>query len=146
MTYILAAIGVVLLILEVITISTFLVWIAIGFIAASIVSIFTTNIFIIAFVGVAATVLSLLVLKTKYVRLVMPKTREETAFNELIGKHAIMQNDYVVNGVDIGLARVAGIDWSVQGQVEDQIFAQGERVLILRIEGVRLIIGKEDKS
>ncbi len=144
MTYILAAIGVVLLILEVITISTFLVWIAIGFFAASLTSIFTTNIFIIAFVGTVATILSLLVLKTKYVKLVMPKKREETAFNELIGKHAIMQADYFANGVDIGLARVGGIDWSVQSKEEGLEYTTGERVLIHRIEGVRLIIGKEE--
>lgn len=144
MSVILAIIGVILVIAEVITVSTFFIWIAIGFLVASFVSLFTSNIFIIAMFGIVASVASVMLLKTSYVKYVLPKKRTETAFNELIGKHAIMQEDYTSNGVDKGLARVGGVDWSVQCEESGIKFEAGQRVTIKKIEGVRLIIEEEE--
>lgn len=144
MSVILAIIGVVLVITEVITVSTFFIWIAIGFFVASLVSLFVSNIFIIAIFGIVASVASVMLLKTSYVKWVLPKKRTETAFNELIGKHAIMQEDYISNGVDNGLARVGGVDWSVQCEELGIKFEEGQRVIIKKIEGVRLIIEREE--
>lgn len=144
MTFILAIVGMLLVICEVITISTYFIWIAIGFLAASLASIITTNIIIIATVGILATLLSVGLLKTKYVKYVLPKKRVETAFNELVGKYAIMQENYVSNGVDTGLAKVQGVEWSCQCEEINTHFDKGERVKIIKIEGVRLIIEREE--
>lgn len=141
---ILAIIGVVLVIAEVITISTFFIWIAIGFFVAAFVAIFTSNIFVITIFGIVASVASVMLLKTSYVKYVLPKKRTETAFNELIGKHAIMLEEYTSNGVDNGLARVGGVDWSVQCEESGIKFEEGQRVVIKKIEGVRLIIEREE--
>ncbi len=144
MTLILAMIGIALIVLEVFTASTFFIWIAVGFIAASLTSLITTNVVIIGFVGVLATLLSLALLRTSYAKYILPKENAQTSYNELIGKHAIMQEDYTSNGVDVGLARVGGVDWSVQCDTSGVEFLEGQRVIIKKIEGVRLIIDREE--
>ncbi len=144
MTLILAVIGLVLVILEVVTASTFFIWIAIGFFAACIVSLFTTNVVVIAAFGIVVTVLSVSLMRTKYAKYVLPQKQTPTAYNELIGNHAIMQADYTANGVDVGTARVGGNDWSVQSEQLGNVFFKNERVVIKKIEGVRLIIEKEE--
>lgn len=144
MTLILAIIGLALIVLEVFTASTFFIWIAVGFLCASLVSLVTSNLIVLAIVGVVTTLLSVAVLKAKYVELVLPAERTKTSYNELIDKHAIMQEDYDSNGVDVGLARVQGVDWSVQCEESGVHFEKDERVVIKKIEGVRLIIERED--
>lgn len=144
MTLILAVIGIVLVVLEVATTSTFFIWIAIGFFAASITSLITTNLIVVTIVGIIVTVLSVSLMRTKYARYVLPKNQTPTSYNELIGNHAIMQADYTANGVDVGTARVGGVDWSVQSEQVGNIFQANERVVIKKIEGVRLIIEKEE--
>ncbi|WOO87996.1 NfeD family protein [Mollicutes bacterium LVI A0039] len=143
MTLILTIIGIFLIIAEVLTASTFVIWIAIGFLCAALVSLVTSNFVVLAAVGIITTLLSVAVLRTKYVKWVLPKERVETAHNELIGKAAIMKEDYTSNGVDVGIARVGGVDWSVQCETLETSFTAGERVVIKKIEGVRLLIEKE---
>lgn len=142
-TLILAIIGIALIVVEVITASTFAIWIAVGFLCASLTSLVTDNLIIIALVGTVAMLLSVAVLRTKYIKYFLPKERKETSYNELLGKHAILQDDYTSNGVDVGVARVQGVDWSVQCEQSGVEFTKGERVVIKKIEGVRLIIEKE---
>ncbi len=144
MTLILAIIGLALIVLEVFTASTFFIWIAVGFLCASLASLVTSNIIVLAIIGIATTLISVALLKSKYMELVLPAERTKTSYNELIGKHAIMQADYESNGVDVGLARVQGVDWSVQCEQSGVNFKKGERVVIKKIEGVRLIIERED--
>lgn len=144
MTIILAVIGVGLIVLEVFTASTFFIWIAVGFIAASLVSLTTESIVVIAICGVVATLLSLGLLRTRYAKYILPKENAKTAFNELIGEHAIMEADYTSNGVDVGVARASGASWSVQCAVSGVTFTKGERVVIEKIEGARLIIAREE--
>lgn len=143
MTFILAIIGIILVGVEVVTASTFFIWIAIGFLCASLTSIVTSNIIIIAFVGIITAVGSIVGLKDKYIKYIQPKDTP-TTYNELIGKFAIMQADYTSNGVDVGLARVGGVDWTVQCATSHVSFKAGERVVIRKIEGVRLIIEREE--
>lgn len=145
MTLILVIIGIVLIMLEVFTASTFFIWIAVGFLSSGLVSLVTSNVIIISAVGIFSTLISVAVLRTRYVKFVMPKERVETAHNELIGKNAIMRDDYTSNGVDVGVARVGGVDWSVQCDESNVNFEAGERVVIKKIEGVRLLIEKEVK-
>lgn len=144
MTLILALIGAALLVLEVITASTFFIWIAVGFFCASLVSLITSNLIIVAAVGIVATLLSVASLRSRYAKWILPKENAKTSYNELIGKHAIMQADYTSNGVDVGLARVGGVDWSVQCLQAGQKFSKEERVVIKKIEGVRLIVEREE--
>lgn len=144
MTLILALIGIGLIALEVFTASTFFIWIAVGFLCASLVSLVTSNIIIIVFVGVIATLVSVASLRSKYAKLIMPKENAQTSYNELIGKHAIMVEDYTSNGVDVGLGRAQGVDWSVWCETPGIKFSEGERVVIKKIEGVRLVVEREE--
>ncbi len=144
MTLILFVVGVVLIILEMLTVSTFLIWPGIGVLVAAFASLFTSNVLVLAIVFAIATLVSIGLLKTKYIKLVMPKKKTETSYNEYIGKHAILINDYIANGVDNGIVRLNGVEWSVKSKKIDESFKAGERVTIIAIEGVHLIIGKEE--
>lgn len=144
MTIELLVIGLVLIGLEVFTASTFFIFLGLGFLAASLVSLVTDSVIVISLVGIVVSVISLVSLRTMYVQLVLPKEKTKTSYNGLIGKHAIMQDDYTSNGVDVGLARVSGTDWSVQCETNNLAFTKGERVVIRKIEGVRLIIDREE--
>lgn len=144
MTVILAIIGFALIILEVFTVSTFLIFIAFGFLAASLVSIISDSYILIATVGVVVTLLSIKLLRSKFTKYAQPNGQVQTSYNELIGKFAIMESDYTANGVDVGQARVSGVDWSVQCATNGSEFTAGERVKIKKIEGARLIIDRED--
>ncbi len=144
MTLILFVIGIVLIILEMMTVSTFLIWPGIGVLVAAFASLFTSNVLVLAIVFAIATLISVGLLKTEYIKLVMPKEKTETSYNEYIGKHAILINDYIANGVDNGVVRLNGVEWSVKSKNLDESFKAGERVTIIAIEGVHLIIGKEE--
>ncbi|WOO86398.1 NfeD family protein [Mollicutes bacterium LVI A0039] len=143
MSFILIIIGIVLVVLEALTASTFIIWIAFGFLCAALTSFATSNIIIIATVGIVTTLLSVALLRTKYVRWILPKNRTETSYNEIIGKKAVMKEDYTADGVSVGVATINGVDWSVQCETDNLTFIKGERVMILKIEGVRLFIEKE---
>lgn len=144
MTVTLAIIGLVLVLLEVFTASTFLIFIGFGFLAASLVSLITSNIIVLSIVGVGVSLITIKLLRSKFTKYAQPNGKIQTSYNELIGKYAIMQSDYTSNAVDVGVARVSGVDWSVQCETNGLTFAAGERVKIIKIEGVRLIIDRED--
>lgn len=144
MTIELLVIGLALIGLEVFTASTFFIFLGLGFLGASFVSLLTDSVIVISLVGIVVSVISLVSLRAIYVQLVLPKEKTQTSYNGLIGKHAIMQDDYTSNGVDVGLARVSGTDWSVQCETNNLTFTKGERVAIKKIEGARLIIDREE--
>ncbi len=143
MTLILLIVGIVLIILEAITTSTFLIWIGFGFICASIVSLLTESIFIILVVGIIGSIISVALFKKEYVKIVKEGGNIPTSYNENIGKKATMITDYKSDGVATGRAIVNGMEWSVQAKGNDLSFSKGELVYIKKIEGVRLIIEKE---
>lgn len=144
MTLILVAIGLVLILIELLTVSTFFVWIAAGVFAAAFTSVFTDNIYILLGVGTLVTIICLASLQSKYINYIKPKNATQTSYNNLIGRKAKMLDDYHADGVNSGSAKVGGVTWSVVCENERTTFTADETVIIKAIEGSKLIIGKEE--
>lgn len=142
MSGILLIIGIILIGLEALTVSTFLIWIAIGFIVASFAALFTTNIWVVLVIGIISTTISVVLFKDKYRKFILPQNETKTSYNEFIGKFAIMEANYKADGVAVGRANISGQNWSVYNAGPEMEFKSGEKVIVKKIEGVRLIIEK----
>lgn len=143
MFYILIIIAIILLILEMATISTYFIWVSIGFFAAAICAIFTDNLIVITIIGLLATICSVLLLKSKYVALILPKKRTKTAYEQNIGKQAVMLDSYDADGVSVGQAKIEGQEWTAICKQANTHFETGELVNVIAIEGVKLVIEKK---
>lgn len=47
---------------------------------------------------------------------------------------------------DSGQVKVLGVVWSARTESEDKVIAEGQRIKVLRIEGVKLIVTGRDKE
>lgn len=130
---------VVLLFIELVTVNLVTIWFAIGAIAAIITTIFTDSIIIQTIVFVVVSVISLLVTKPLMKRF---KVFDITPTNSdrVIGKigevtKKIGKNNY-------GEIKVYGNTWTASSKEEIEV---GTKVKVLSIDGVKLIVEKEDK-
>lgn len=130
---------VVLLFIELVTVNLVTIWFAIGAIAAIITTIFTDSILIQTIVFVVVSVISLLVTKP-----LMKKFKvfdiTPTNSDRVIGKigevtKKIGKNNY-------GEVKVYGNTWTASSKEEIE---EGTKVKVLSIDGVKLIVEKEEK-
>lgn len=129
----------VLLVIELLTVNLVTVWFAFGAVAAIICSFFTDSIFIQLLVFLITSVITLLVMKPLLKRF---KSFDITPTNldRVIGKigevtKSIDQDKY-------GEVKILGSTWTASSQSHINI---GERVKVLSIDGVKLIVQKEEK-
>ncbi len=129
----------VLLVIELLTVNLVTVWFAFGAVAAIICSFFTDSIFIQLLVFLITSVMTLLVMKPLLKRF---KSFDITPTNldRVIGKigevtKSIDQDKY-------GEVKILGSTWTASSQSHINI---GERVKVLSIDGVKLIVQKEEK-
>ena len=133
---------VVLLIIEILTLGLTTIWFAGGALVA----------FILAFVGFDLPVqiivfllvsISLLVLTRPVAIKFFNKERQKTNAESLIGQKAV-----VIEKIDtlhgVGRAEVNGMEWSAKADEAGQIIEAGEIVVIEGIQGVKLIVKKEE--
>ncbi len=133
-----------LIVVEVLTVSTFFIWVSLGVFASALTSLVTDNVVIITLVGIVITILSLVMLRTKYFNYARPKKIEATAYEKLIGKKATMLEDYLTNGANTSSAKVDGVIWTVICETSATKFNKNEIVLIEDVVGSKLVIRKED--
>lgn len=129
----------VLLVIELLTVNLVTVWFAFGAVAAIICSFFTDSIFIQLLVFLITSVMTLLVMKPLLKRF---KSFDITPTNldRVIGKigevtKSIDQDKY-------GEVKILGSTWTASSKSHINI---GERVKVLSIDGVKLIVQKEEK-
>lgn len=129
----------VLLVIELLTVNLVTVWFAFGAVAAIICSFFTDSIFIQLLVFLITSVITLLVMKPLLKRF---KSFDITPTNldRVIGKigevtKSIDQDKY-------GEVKILGSTWTASSKSHINI---GERVKVLSIDGVKLIVQKEEK-
>lgn len=133
---------VVLLIIEILTLGLTTIWFAGGALVA----------FILAFVGFDLPVQIIVFLLVSILLLVLTrpvaikffnKERQKTNAESLIGQKAV-----VIEKIDtihgIGRAEVNGMEWSAKTDEAGQIIEAGEIVVIEGIQGVKLIVKKEE--
>lgn len=128
-----------LLVVECITIGLVSIWFAIGSLAAFVVSLFTDSIVIQLIVFIIVSVLSLIITKPLIKKF---KVTEVTPTNSdmVIGKvgdiiKAIDSNHY-------GEIKVFGKVWTAYS---DEKIEVGSKAKVLKIDGVKLIVQKEEK-
>ena len=133
---------VVLLIIEILTLGLTTIWFAGGALVA----------FILAFVGFDLPVQIIVFLLVSILLLVLTrpvaikffnKERQKTNAESLIGQKAV-----VIEKIDTlhgtGRAEVNGMEWSAKTDEAGQIIEAGEIVIIEGIQGVKLIVKKEE--
>lgn len=133
---------IVLLIIEILTLGLTTIWFAGGALVA----------FILAFVGFDLPVQIIVFLLVSILLLVLTrpvaikffnKEREKTNAESLIGQKAVvMEKIDTLHG--IGRAEVNGMEWSAKTDEAGEIIEAGEIVVIEGIQGVKLIVKKEE--
>ena len=130
---------VILLIIELVTVNLVTIWFAIGAVAAIITTIFTDSVLIQSIVFVVVSVIALLITKP-LIKKFKKFEVEPTNSDRVIGKvgdvtKKIEKNKY-------GEVKVYGNTWTASSK---EVIEVGERVKVLSIDGVKLIVEKEEK-
>ena len=130
---------IVFLIIEALTVNLVTIWFAIGALASIICCLFTDSIVIQSIVFVVVSVLSLFLTKP-IVRKFRKTSITPTNFDRVIGKIGVVTKKIGLN--EYGEVKVFGNVWTAYSNEEIEV---GKRVKILSIEGVKLIVEKEEK-
>jgi len=133
---------VVLLVIEILTMGLTTVWFAGGALVA----------FVLAYVGFGLPVqiivflvvsIALLVLTRPIAMKFFNQERQKTNAESLIGQKAVvLERIDTLHGV--GRAEVNGMEWSAKTDEADEVIEVGEIVIIEGIQGVKLIVKKEE--
>lgn len=128
---ILLVVSILLLILEIFTVSTFFLWIAIGVLFSSFVALFTNNLLILLICGSVVSVISIYLFRSKYISRIK-KGNVKTSYEEQIGEKGEVVVAFKGNSTEIGRVKVGGLDWSAISS-EEVDFAKGDIVVIKEI-------------
>lgn len=129
---------VVLIFIELITVNLVSIWFAIGALAAIITTIFTDSLVMQVVVFIVVSVLSLLLTKPfmkKFKKFDVVPTNSD----RVIGKIGEVIKDIKTN--EYGEVKVFGNVWTATSDSEIEV---GTKVKVISIEGVKLIVKKED--
>ena len=130
---------IVLAIIEIATVNLLTVWFVISGIVAMILSFFVDNS---AITSTVFSVLGIILLFTTRPRLkkILPTQKARTNIDRVIGMTGVVTAEIKKN--QIGEVKVDGKTWSA---ISDKLIAVGENVIIDAIDGVKLVVRKEDK-
>ncbi len=136
--YVWLGLAIFFLIAEAVTTSIFSIWFAIGSFAALLVSLALPEAFVLQMiVFIAVTALTLYFTRPILVKKILKKT--PTNMDRLIGKTAVVIEE--VTPLTVGRAKSDGLLWQIKS--EDTI-SVGEKCDIVKIEGVSLIVKKQE--
>ena len=138
------AVMVIFLVIEAMVPGLVSIWFAGGALVAFVLGLAGTPLWvqIVVFLVVSfLLVVSLRPLSRKYFN----RDRTRTNAQSVIGKHAVVK-ERIDNLAAQGLVTVDGMDWTARAAEEGQIIETGETVEILRIEGVKLIVGTQGEE
>ena len=114
------------------------IWFAVGSLSAFISTYFTNNLYIQLIVFVITTFVSL-ALTRPIIKKYINKNIEKTNYDVIIGKIGTALTD--ITQLDNGRVKVDGKSWMAKSKEE---IKKGEKVKILKIEGVKVIVKRED--
>lgn len=143
-TNILIVIGLILIILEIFTVTTLLIWIGIGFLAAAFTSLFTSNPIILLVVGTVACLLTMVIFRDKFKNGLLAGKQTKTSYEELIGKKAQITTGFIGNDVNRGTLKINGVEWIALAN-DNQVYEVNEIVIIKKIDGAKMHVEKEEK-
>ncbi len=129
---------VIFLVVEAITAGLAVIWFAIGSLGALIASFFGAPLWLQIVCFLVLSVASLILTRPLVKKYVNTKTIPTNA-DMLIGKDALVVEN-IDNGVESGAVRVDGKVWTARSATDETHIVKGERVKVIRIEGVKLIV------
>ena len=143
MVWIWAALTVLFIVVEAVTVQLLTIWFAVGSVAALVASLLgvTTVWQCVIFVVVS---LGVLVLTRPYVKKVIESRTEPTNADRCIGKEAVVC-ETINNRAGQGQVKIAGVIWTARSE-DDSIIEADEIVKIEKIEGVKVIVSKIKKE
>ena len=130
---------IVLAIIEIATVNLLSIWFLISGIVAMILSFFVDNS---AITSTVFAVLGIILLFTTrpILKKILPTQKARTNIDRVIGMTGVVTAEIKKN--QIGEVKVDGKTWSA---ISDKKIAVGENVIIDAIDGVKLVVRKEDK-
>jgi len=126
--------------IELATVEWFSIWFVLGSACAMVVAYFTNSATIQILVFLVVSLVAVLTLRPIAKRKLTPE-KAATNADRVIGAHGVVQEE-ISNRKATGLVKVLGAEWTARCAEEGAVIAQGEQVLVLRIEGVKLIVEK----
>lgn len=130
---------------EVMTEGFFLLWFAIASLVALFFTLFTDNIIIQFGIFIIIAIVLLFSTRTLTEKFLSSRKKVESNVNALIGKKAkIIEEIDQIEGA--GKVKVNGEVWKAIVEDQSSTFKIGETVVIKDIDGVKLIIAKENKN
>ncbi len=130
---------VILLVIEIATINLVSIWFAIGAIAAMFTAFFTKSIFIQMIIFIIVSLISLVITKP-LIKKVKNKEVVPTNSDRIIGKRATVIK--TIDKDEYGEVKVYGNVWTACSDSRIEI---GTKVKVLSIDGVKLIVKKEEE-
>ena len=130
------------IVLELSTVSLTCIWFALGALAALLASLFHAPIWLQVVWFFVVSVLALLVTRPLVKKFINGKTQPTNA-DMLIGQSCVVLEP-ISNLSETGAVKAGGKIWTARS-IDGTVFAPGERVVIVRIEGVKLIVAAPAK-
>jgi membrane protein implicated in regulation of membrane protease activity len=138
MLYVWIAVLVVTVLLEALTSDLVAIWFVPAALVSLILSFFPAPIWLQLLVFIATGVV--LVISTRPIcRKLMKGRRERTNAEALIGKTCIVTEE-IRNLDEVGEVKLGGLCWSARSAEQDRVIAVGEQVVVMEIQGVKLIV------
>lgn len=128
---------------EAATVNLVSIWFAAGALVALLVSLFCANFWVQLIVFIVVSVLSLALIRPLVRKRFIPHIRP-TNLDLLTGKTAVV-TEMVHNLAASGQVKVGGQTWTARSESGEPI-PVGAAVIILRIEGVKLVVRETDSS
>ena len=142
MPYIWLIVIIVMSVIEALTAQLVSIWFVIGAVVALIVSIITPSITIQTATFIVVTIITLLATRP-FVKKILNFKKEDTNIGRYIGKTGVVISK-IDNSLGKGQVNVSGNVWTARSQ-DDTIIEEGLDVVVMSIEGVKLIVKKKDK-
>lgn len=127
-------------ILEALTFNLITIWFALGGIGAFITTYFTENVILQCVIFVIVTFISLVGTRPIIKKYLNVKT-VRTNLDAVIGKIGVVTEG--IKKDELGRVKIAGKEWLAKA---DTVIKKGTKVEILKIEGVKLIVKKEEEE
>ena len=134
---------VLLLVVEIMTMGLTTIWFAGGALIAFLINFLEVDAWIQVVVFLLASIL-LLVLTRPIAMKFFNQDRQKTNVDSIVGQKALVIEAFdAVRG--IGRVEVNGMEWLAKVENPENLLAVGERVVIEEIQGVKLIVKKEEE-
>lgn len=128
----------ILLFVELITINLVSIWFAIGALFSAIVSIFTDSVLIQFLTFLLVSIVTLIITKP-VVKKINKKKFTSTNLDRVIGQQGVVTKR--ISKDSYGLVKVLGSIWTA---TSDDFIDVGSRVIVQKIDGVKLIVKKKE--